>query len=191
MNQPSRRLGRQSLDEDLLVRIGKDDMEAFGRLYEQTEKIIYAYALSLMKNHHDALDVVQETFLKVRGAAHLYVPQGKPLAWMMTIARNQALSKIRLNQRFDGRPLEDLGDDEAFAYLNNPEDRIVLKQVLEILDETEREIVLLHAAAGVKHIEIAAALGMPLSTVISKYNRSLKKLRKKLEETGEEHNVQK
>ena len=55
-------------------------------------------------------------------------------------------------------------------------DAIVLKAALEILKEDERQIVLLHASAGLKHREVAAGLGLPLATVLSKYNRAMKKM---------------
>lgn len=51
------------------------------------------------------------------------------------------------------------------------------------LDETEREIVLLHAVWGYKHREIAQMKGMPLGTVTWKYNAALEKLRKEWEES--------
>ena len=53
--------------------------------------------------------------------------------------------------------------------------------LLDSLDSQERRIVVLHAVTGLKHREIAALLELPLSTVLSKYSRSLKKLRKQLE----------
>ena len=52
------------------------------------------------------------------------------------------------------------------------------------MKEEERQIVLLHTAAGLKHREIAADLGMPLATVLSKYNRAMKKLKNHLREEG-------
>ncbi len=59
---------------------------------------------------------------------------------------------------------------------------MVLKAALDILKEDERQIVLLHASAGLKHREIAADLQMPLATVLSKYNRAMKKLKQYLRE---------
>ena len=52
------------------------------------------------------------------------------------------------------------------------------------LNEEERQIVLLRTSAGLKHREIAADLEMPLATVLSKYNRAMKKLKKHLREEG-------
>ena len=66
----------------------------------------------------------------------------------------------------------------------NAADKVVLHAALHILKEEERQIVLLHTAAGLKHREIAADLGMPLATVLSKYNRAMKKLKNHLREEG-------
>ena len=56
-----------------------------------------------------------------------------------------------------------------------------MQQALAALGEEERRIILLHAVTGLKHREIAALLELPLSTVLSKYNRALKKMRAYLE----------
>ncbi|NCB63590.1 MAG: RNA polymerase sigma factor, partial [Clostridia bacterium] len=65
-------------DERLFALVGEGNSTAFETLYRQTERAVYALALSILKNPDDAQDVAQETYLKVRAAAHLYVPQGKP-----------------------------------------------------------------------------------------------------------------
>ena len=54
----------------------------------------------------------------------------------------------------------------------------LLTECLKNLSDEERQIVMLHAVSGFKHREIARLLEMPLSTVLSKYNRAMKKLRK-------------
>ncbi|HWT27812.1 MAG TPA: sigma factor-like helix-turn-helix DNA-binding protein, partial [Mobilitalea sp.] len=76
--------------------------------------------------------------------------------------------------------VEDMEDDLSFSYVTDSDDRLVLQAALEILNVEEREIILLHAISGFKHREIADNLGMPLATVLSKYNRGLGKLRKHL-----------
>lgn len=169
-------------DEDLFVKIGNGDMAAFEELYRLTEKIIYAYILSILKNHADTQDVMQDTYLKIRSAAHLYKPQGKPLAWIFTIARNLSLMKIRISNRYADTEAFTLENDINFSYFTDNDDKLILQAALNILDEQERGIILLHAVSGLKHRQIANNLSMPLSTVLSKYHRGLKKLRKYLSE---------
>lgn len=171
-------------DESIFIRIAENDMNAFEELYSKTQKSVYAFALSILRNHEDSMDVLQDTYLKVRGAAHLYKPMGKPMAWIFTIARNLALSKLRTASKINSISVEDIEDNISFSYVTNKEDKIVLMAALNILDVEEREIILLHAISGFKHREIAKSLGISLGTVLSKYNRGLKKLKKHLNEQG-------
>ena len=173
----------QRLDEGLLGRVGRGDLTALESLYLQTEKAVYALALSILRNPHDAEDIVQETYLKVRAAAHLYVPQGKPLAWLFTITKNLCRDLLRGQSRTEAAP-DGAEDDLRFSYVSDPTDRLVLEAALKALGEEERQVVLLHAASGLKHREIARDLGLPLSTVLSRYSRALKKLQRYLTEEG-------
>ena len=171
------------LEERLLPLVGQGDPEAFEALYRSTEKAVYALALSILRNPHDAEDIVQETYLKVRAAAHLYVPQGKPLAWLFTITKNLCRDLLRGQSRTEAAP-DGAEDDLRFSYVSDPTDRLVLEAALKALGEEERQVVLLHAASGLKHREIARDLGLPLSTVLSRYSRALKKLQRYLTEEG-------
>ena len=76
--------------EELIARIGRGDREALRELYEKTARAVYAFALAQLRDPEGAQDVMQDTFLKIRAAAHLYRPMGKPMAWLFTIARNLA-----------------------------------------------------------------------------------------------------
>ncbi len=171
-----------NIDESLFEKIGNDDMDAFETLYNITERIMYAYILSIVRNHEDTLDILQETYLKIRAASHLYKPMGKPLAWMFTIAKNLHLSNIRSEKRYSYEGTIELENNLKFSYVTDPEDKIVLEATLAILAEDERQIVLLHAVSGLKHKEIAKSIGIPLSTALSKYHRALKKLKENLKE---------
>lgn len=171
------------LEERLLPLVGQGDSEAFEVLYRSTEKAVYALALSILRNPHDAEDIVQETYLKVRAAAHLYVPQGKPLAWLFTITKNLCRDLLRGQSRTEAAP-DGAEDDLRFSYVSDPTDQLVLEAALKALGEEERQVVLLHAASGLKHREIARNLGLPLSTVLSRYSRALKKLQRYLTEEG-------
>lgn len=172
-------------DEKLLKRVAMGDAEAFRELYHSTDRTVYSFILSILKNPQDAEEVMQETYLKIWTSAASYQSQGKPLAWIFTIARNLCYMRFRDQKRQADIGLDDLGGEEAgevCLLLENMADAIVLKSALEILKEDERQVVLLHASAGLKHREIAANLQMPLATVLSKYNRAIKKLKQYLRE---------
>lgn len=170
-----------AIDKDIFERIGRNDMVAFDELYRLTERTMYAFTLSLTKDHQMTLDLMQDTYLKIMSAAHLYKPMGKPLAWMFTIAKNLHYSSLRKESRSVSFEPESIEDDTRFSYVTDLDDRIVLEGVLSQLTEEEREIVLLYAVSGMKHREISESIGLNLSTTLSKYHRALKKLRDYLE----------
>lgn len=172
----AQRIASKDVDECIFAVAQGDDL-ALERLYTLTSSAIYSYALSVTKNPEDARDVMHDTFVKVYESAHNYISDGKPMAWLLTIAKNLCYTLFRKQARFADVSDEDI--EARFAEDEAPiEDKLAVKQMLSVLDENERQIVSLHAVAGLKHREIASMLDMPLATVLSKYNRAIKKLQK-------------
>lgn len=171
----------QKIDDSLLMKIADNDKKAFCELYEQAGTAVYAFALSILKNPADAEDIKQDCFIKIRLAASSYTPNGKALSWILSIAKNLCLMKLRSEKYQSGFSIDDYSFEEQFHEIDSLEDRLVLKTALQILSEDECAIVCLHAVTGWKHREIAKLMNLPLSTVLSKYRRSLKKLRNELE----------
>ena len=162
--------------EDCLAALAAGETDAMEPLYRIANPAVYAFALSILKSAHDAEDVAQDCFVRIFQAAPDYRPMGKPMAWILTIARNLCLQKLRQAKRSAAVPFEDW---ETFlgAAPGDEADRLILDQFIRELDETERQLVVLHAVAGLKHREIAALLNLPLATALSRYHRARKKLR--------------
>lgn len=100
------------------------------------------------------------------------------MAWIFTIARNLAYMKLRKRKRVSMLSIEDAENVVGFSDVTNAEERMVLEVAFRILNVEERQIVMLHAVSGLKHKEISQIMKKPLSTVLSKYNRAIKKLEK-------------
>ncbi len=166
------------INEQMLLQIADGDSAAFAELYETTKSDVYGFALSILKNVHEAEDVMQEVYIKIHHSADTYQPQGKPMAWILTITRNLCLNHLR-----SVRHHEDI--DEIHHMLadreEDPLNVMLIDDAMSILDDMDREIVLLHSTTGLKHREIAEILGIPLATCLSKYHRSLKKMKHHLE----------
>lgn len=163
--------------EELLLGVAAGDREALSGFYARTRTAVYGLALSYLRSGHDAEDVTQDTYLKVWDSAGTYRPQGKPMAWLLTITRNLSLMRLRSRDKVVDMPQEDWNMLAAEGSAVTAEDRQVLTAALYGLTDQERRVVLLHAVSGLKHREIAQILEMPLATVLSKYHRALKKLR--------------
>lgn len=156
-------------------------------IYKATSAAVYSFALSLTKNQQDAEDVLHDCYLNLYSAASSYRPNGKPLAWLLTITKNLCLMKKRVQKRTQTLPDEDWSRLFSDDYLPEREDdRIMLAGCLGQLSDDERQIVILHSISGFKHRETAELLSMPLATVISKYNRAIKKMATSLTK-GEEY----
>jgi RNA polymerase sigma factor (sigma-70 family) len=163
--------------EQYLLEIANRSSESLAALYHSTSAAVYGFALSILKNTHDAEDVLHDCYVNIYAAAGSYRPAGKPMAWILTITRNLCLQKLREYQRRADIPAEDWA-----PYLEShggitPEDRAILTECMNQLSDNERQIVLLHAVAGFKHREIAELMELPLPTVLSKYSRAIKKLK--------------
>ena len=85
----------QPPDDALILRIAQGDTAALEVLYRQTSSSIYGFALSILRDPVAAEDVMQDTFVSVMQSAPGYQPSGKPMAWLLTIARNLALMRLR------------------------------------------------------------------------------------------------
>lgn len=163
--------------ERLLGRMGDGDTGALERFYELTHAGVYALALSITGRAEDAEELCHDAFLRVWDNAGRYRPQGTPRAWLMALTRNLCLMELRKRSR-----VVEISDEEWNALPAPAEnvtagDRLVLQTALGALDRVERQIVMLHAVSGLKHREIGKMLDMPLGTVLSKYKRSLEKMR--------------
>ena len=170
-----------TIDDALLLGVAQGNKQAFTQLYRMAGQAIYAYALSILKNPAEAEDALQDTFLKIRAAASLYKPMGKPMAWILTITRNICLIKLRQKENLSFFPLESFEEPAELNQISDVEDRLVLQTALHVLSDEECQILILHAVTGWKHREIAQQMGIPLSTVLSRYRRGLKKLQMELE----------
>lgn len=171
-------MDNSDLDDNLIVKIADGDREAFKTVYLATKNVVYGFALSILRCPEDAEDVMHDAYLKIYYGAGSYSPEGKPLSWIMTIVRNLAYNKIRTVRETDdlGDHVNDLGTDD----MDTENDRMELMEAMTALEEQDREIVVLHAVGGMKHREIADMMKMPVSTVLSRYNRALKKMRKEI-----------
>ncbi len=162
-----------------LDRIKNGEEDALKELYELVKNNIYSFALSILRNHEDAMDTLQETFIHVYHNIDRYENKNKPLAWIYTITKNIAYSKIRSDKKTIN--IEEI----EFVSHHNYDDKLLIETLLKALSEEERNIVVLHVVNGFKFHEIARILDLKLSTTLSKYHRAMKKLKLLLKD-GEE-----
>lgn len=176
----ARQLQEQRLHEALL-RLTAGETDAMSVLYENSKTAVFALALSILKNRQDAEDILHDTFVQLYRMADRYDQGGRPLSWILTMTRNLCLMQLRRKSRTEVST-EDLEFPETENPFATAEDRMILQTAIRCLEDDERQIVMLHAVAGLKHREIAEQMHISLPAAVSRYHRALQKLQKHLKE---------
>jgi RNA polymerase sigma-70 factor (ECF subfamily) len=183
------------VDESTLVaqsRLG--DTVAFGELVRRYEAKIYRLALHVTQNREDAEDVLQETFMKAYEHLDQFQGNSKFYTWIVRIAVNQALMKLRRRKTDKSVSLDetiDTGEDtvvrEVAAWDEDPEQRFsreelggILDNAVESLEPLYRSVFLLRDIEELSTEETADALGLSIPAVKSRLLRARLQLREKL-----------
>lgn len=166
--------------DKLIKKLIDGDQTAFEEIYNQTRKAVYFVALGILRDRSLAEDVMQSTYLSVLRNAAKYQAGTNASAWIIRIARNEALNvkKSRGREQFFG---EDMGEDKLGAY-HTDDYGLLIDLAKRILTEEEFTILMLVTSCGYKRREIAKMFNSPTSTVTWKYNNALAKMRKSLEQ---------
>ena len=187
--EPSR--GDGGSDRDLMARLAAGDREALAPLMERHYQRVYRIALSYLRHPDDALDAVQETFVKAFQKADKWDGSTGAGPWLSRVAVNQSIDRWRRNRRRQATftPLVDGDHDESLAdaspdparRVHGREIRDRLARVLDRLPEKQRAVVVLRHYHEMSLEEIADTLDMRLGTVKSSLHRALGRMRAGLE----------
>lgn len=187
----------QALDAELVRRAQGGDHGAFRQLFERYHRRVYAVAFGVLKNRQDALDCVQESFVKVH--RHLGSFQGSSsfYTWLYRIAMNLAIDQLR--RKKTSRPVEfddalrretvEAGDDTIVSRIldENPRKAVIRRELLERvqaalaeLPEYHRQVILLREIEGLSYEEMAEALDVPKGTIMSRLFHARRKMQEAL-----------
>src|SRR5437879_5564102 len=182
-------------DRDLVRSAQRGDAQAFRRLVEKYQRRVYQLALGMLKDPDDAMDISQETFVRV----HRYLPSFKGdssfFTWTYRIAVNLCLDAGRKKGRsepveFDEREadIEAAMDPPSSAFAGpqktalNRELADKMEEALASLSENHRAILLLREVEGLSYEELSKALGIRKGTVMSRLFHARLKMQRKLRE---------
>jgi RNA polymerase sigma-70 factor (ECF subfamily) len=174
-------------DKDLLRQIAAGDERSLGELYDRHAAILLGLVLRILRSRSEAEDVLQETFLQIwRRAADFDEHRGQPFSWMALLARSRALDRVRALEVRERVALEarrepteaavDLVDHAAAGETGR-----IVRQALQRIPDSQREVLLLAYFDGLTQSEIAARLARPLGTVKTQARAGLAKLRELLQ----------
>lgn len=185
---------REEDDDEILARFVSGDDEALSLLLRRHESRLYRIALSYLRNPEDALEVTQDTFVKLcRSASDL--PRGTRVgAWLTRVCINAAIDRYRSQRRRWQREesLDAAGDlgFEPRSHAPGADSSLLAREArdriatgLAALNETQAKIVMLRHVSQLSLEEIAGTLGLRLGTVKSNLHRALLRLKDELSTT--------
>lgn len=173
------------MEERLLVKRAKrGDVDAFGELYQQIYKKLYAYALYILKRPEDAEDVVGEAVVDAFATIGKLQKEDSFASWMYRIVANKCNRRMR-DYYHEGEELTEqvLASTEAFAddWSDEREESMEIRNAFYTLSKEDRMIVGMHVFFGYTTREIALMMEWNENTVRSRESRALKKLSRELE----------
>lgn len=170
-----------------LRRVAAGDRAALAALYRETSGKLFAVCRRILPGVHDAEEALQETYLAVwRRAGGFDAGRGSPMTWLVVIARNCAIDRLRSVRRTATAPAElaDAVPDDApsaFDLASAGRDERRLHDCLAELAAGDRAFIAAAFFAGESYSALAARESLPLGTVKSRIRRALLKLRACLE----------
>jgi len=190
--------------EQALVNAALDgDRAAFGELVDRLKRPIYNLCMSHLHNDAEAMDMVQDTFLKVFTHMDMFRRDSNFRAWVFRIAANGCIDRLRRRRTRRAEELDDRVSADDMAETDLPAvgtfgrasplqerarsqlgDR--LERALATLPETHRQCVLLCDVHGYSYQEIADEMGIPRGTVMSRLFYARKRLQVELADYREE-----
>jgi len=193
-------------DEVLIQKSKNGDLEAFEQLVRRYESKVYTIAYRFMGNHADALDLAQETFLRLYQALPGFRGESSFMTWLYRIAANACRDEIRRQQKHGLLSLDggNSGGGEAAAgdcctarhnlgaAIVSPEEALerrelneAIQKCLNSLSPEHRLVLVMREIQGMSYEEIAGVMNCSLGTVKSRLNRARHSFKEKFHEKWE------
>ena len=194
-SQTASEVDRRHVDVELVKRLQAGDQAAFRELYERYNRRAFAVALGVVKNQADALDIVQEAFIKVHKHIGTFQGQSSFYTWLYRIVMNLGIDQIRRRRKVvdfdDGVRRDDATGDRSMlphiAY-ENPSKTVVRQELtgkiqaaLAELPEYHRAVIILREVEGLSYEEMAQIMNVPKGTIMSRLFHARRKMQQQLE----------
>ncbi|VVE12800.1 sigma-70 family RNA polymerase sigma factor [Pandoraea anhela] len=165
-----------------LAAVGQSDREAFAELYRATSSRLFGVILRMVRDRAEAEDLLQDVFVNVWRRADAFDPaRGNAMTWLMTMARNRTIDRLREHRETALDEADALAipseDPTPAALAEASEARRRLEQCMQGLEPQQRGVVREAFFSGASYSELATRLSVPLGTLKSWIRRSLMQLK--------------
>ncbi len=169
-------------EEELISSLKQNNEKAFSYLYDNYSGALYGIIKNIVPDLELSNDVLQDAFINIWKNFKSYDPEkGRLFTWMLNIARNAAIDKLRskgYRETKKNQPLiEDVNISAVKGFVNPALNDFGLKKLLNELKDEQRTLVELSFFQGYTHEEISKIIGIPLGTVKTRIRSALIKLR--------------
>lgn len=170
-------LAALAIDPKLVARVAKGEDHALGQLYDQSSTVLFSLALRILGNREEAADVLQEIYLDVwRKVVRYDVGRGTPIAWLITLTRSRAISRLRargprtlrqVSPSIDEARTSPIDDRHTgpFDSQSDQELRRLIREAWANLPQRQQQAIELAYYEGIPDTEIAARLNQPVEEV--------------------------
>ena len=185
-------------NEELMTRVQQGDMLAYQELIRLYQKKVYRVIHSYHRDPEDAMEVLQDTFLKIYTARQTWERKHSFSAWLYRIAINASIDRYRRSAKTRPASLEDVVETQLQRSATarpprNPADKLrdserrrMLEKAIRRLPPRQREVLTLKYFGELQLEEIASALDCPLGTVKSNLHKAVMSLKDMLVAQREE-----
>jgi RNA polymerase sigma-70 factor, ECF subfamily len=174
----------------ILDRIVARDERAVAELYDRHSRLLYGLIVRILRDRSEAEEVLQEVFVLVWTRAETYnVALGSPAAWLVRIARNRAIDRLRSNavrlRAVEAAPPPDAADNPETRAAESEQQRVV-KRALDGLPHEQRVLIEQAYFLGLTQSELAERFQLPLGTVKTRIRSGMIALREQLSQMTEQ-----
>ena len=194
-SKPAKEESSGHASESLVERVRAGDGQAFRELFQLYNRRAYAVALGVVKNEQDALDVVQEAFIKVHKHIGSFKGSSSFYTWLYRIVMNLCIDHMRRARHlsdFDdrvGHSESAIGESLVPHFEGSNPGKSVsrkelsrqIRQALDALPEYHRAVIMLREVEGLSYEEMAKVLDVPKGTVMSRLFHARKKMQEALQ----------
>jgi len=179
----------KEIEEELISRCQQGDQDALKEIFELYQKKVYRIAYGVVRHREDALEIVQEVFIKLFRTIKNFKGESRFYTYLYRMAMNTAIDFARKTKKM---PTLTMDDESGFTPPDDPEkrpDRVAAQKelqskvnwALEQLPQEQRAAILFREVEGLSYQEIADTMGCSIGTVMSRLHYGRRKVQQMLE----------